>query len=183
MNNRGLIILIVIFIGLFVAVFLQNRQIEQSAQATPEPPMARVFPDLAVLDIQAIQIRDIRTEETFTIARDTNGQWIAPSIDGELRERAGTGIAQTIVLLPFTRTIEITDEINLADFGFDPFGYLLIQVLLSNGEEHVISIGNPLQQEPEFYILVDDTPVLYTAFRQPYDYLASLLDDPPIVEN
>lgn len=183
MNNRGLIILIVIFIGLFVAVFLQNRQIEQDAQATPEPPMSRVFPDLAVLDIQAIQVRDVRTEETFTIARDADGLWTAPAIDGELIERAGTGIAQTIVLLPFTRSIEITDEIDLADFGFDPFGYLLIQVLLSNGEEHVISIGDPLQREPEFYILVDQIPVLYTAFRQPYDYLASLLDDPPIVEN
>lgn len=180
MNNRSLLALIVIFIGLVIAIFLQNRSIEQAIAPTATPSFSRVFPDLAVLDIQAIQIRDLRTEESFTISRTQEGIWSV--INATVIEGAGTSIAQTIAFLPYSQEIPITDGINRAEFGFDPFGYIFIEILLLNGEHHVVAIGNPLQNSPEFYILVDDRPIIYTAFRQPYDELASLLDNPPIID-
>lgn len=181
MKNRGVLILIVIFIGLAVAVFLQNRSIENATTPTPTPRFTRVFPDLAVLDIQAIQIRDLRTEETFTISRTNEGIWSAPYINETLIEGAGTGIAQTVAFLPFTQEIPITDDLDPRDYGFDPFGYVFIEILLLNGEAHVVAIGNPLQTVGEFYLRVDDRPVIYTGIRQPYDDLAGLLDNPPLL--
>lgn len=181
MKNRGLLLLIVIFIGLAVALFVQNQSIKQATLPTATPQFTRVFPDLAVLDIQAIQVRDLRTDETFTIARTSDGTWTVPAINETLIQGAGTSIAQTIAFLPFTQEIPISDQLDPASYGFDPFGYVFIEILLLNGEEHVVAIGNPLQTAPEFYIRVDDRQIIYTAFRQPYDELASLLDNPPLV--
>ncbi|MBZ0277885.1 MAG: hypothetical protein K8I60_17185, partial [Anaerolineae bacterium] len=57
MNRRVLFILLGIFAVLIVFTILQNQSIKrQIAESTPIVSFLRVYPDMAVLDIQAVRM-------------------------------------------------------------------------------------------------------------------------------
>lgn len=183
-NRRTLGFLLVTFVALGILLIFQGSGGDQD-DAPPAPTGvfdARLFPELTVLEIVAIQLFDPARERSFTIARREGGLWEAVGVEGQLEPDAGTLIARTIVLLSYTNTFDPPADGNMQQFGLQPTASLFVQILLNNGQEHIVAIGNPLQDAPEFYALVNDRPEIYTVFRQPFDYLATVLTNPPVID-
>jgi hypothetical protein len=141
-------------------------------------PFYRLFPDMAVLDIAAIRLRSPETERVFTIARNAEGVWQAITPSGTLAEEAGSALARTISLLPYTSVSEAGAA--LSTYGFTPEGILSVEIVLVDGSGHGVAIGYRTPTATGYYALVDDDPMLYILDRAPIDYLISLLRNPPI---
>jgi len=185
MNGRNLMLLVVLFVVLAAIIYIQDNPPESgifsdAPTAQPTAVFTRVFPEMAVLDIQAIRLADPIGGATYTQARRTDGSWVALETEQPLNQNLATDIAQTMVLLPSLRTIQPTADDNLAQYGFRSSAQFLISILTTNGQEHVVAIGDPLQTGPEFYAIVDDEPEIYVIQRAPIDFLVSFLAAPPI---
>lgn len=193
MNRRMLFVLLLLFVVLAVIAVLQTRppQIQSwsdlealratvTAQGTPV--YSRVFPDMAVLDIQAVRLRDPNSEVEFLISRGEDGQWTAPNAaaDERLDTDTASNIARTVVLLYYERTLPLNDSIELETYGFNPNGNLFIEVLLNNGEGHAIAIGTLSGSRTVYYALADERQELYLLERAPIDYLITQLANPPL---
>lgn len=182
---RTLLVLAIVFVALVGVFFLQDQAINQSATPVPSPEptamLRRVFPDLQLTRIQAIRMFFPDTEREFVIARSGDGTWSAPGTDGTLDQEAAGLIGGTMVLLPYRRVFSIEDNTNLAQYGFDPSGDLWLQFITTDGEEHIVAIGNPAQDEtPTFYALVDDRKEIYLIERAPVDFLVRYFISPPV---
>jgi hypothetical protein len=179
MNRRGLLVLLLIFIGLIVAAVAQT-QIIPGPDTPPTPFLTRVFPDLSVLEIQAVRLREPASGQNLTISRDSSGSWISSFEDAALDADAASSIAQTIVLLPYQRTLPLTDETDLEEFGFQPTLSLGIEILLVNGTSHAVAVGGLSGSLVTYYALADDRPEVILIERAPIDYLLTLLRTPPL---
>lgn len=179
-SRRGLIALVLIFGGLTLVLLLQGEGNSRQPAPTSISDFARIFPELTVLDLAAIRVEDPINGDVFTIARDAGGTWIVPGSAAPLYPDAGTGIARITALLPYQRTLPIPEDGNLRQFGFRSQGNFSIQIILANGIQHFVLIGDALQTGPYFYALVDERSEIYIVQRAPIDFLASLLDAPPI---
>lgn len=192
MRNRiSPLILLAVFIVLAVLVSVTNQQTPPAIQtALPSPTAAgtempqgtllRVFPELRVLDIQAIQLDDLTSGREITFSRDTNGQWTAPGLEGELDETAVTNIARTLVLLPYARSINILTETDFADYGLSPRPQLLFQILNTDGSGHAVAVGALTDAENTYYALVDERDEIFIIERGPVDFLKTFILSPPI---
>ncbi len=192
MQRRSLLLLVAVFGILVVAVALQSNSPQAQQQPlqmlpTPSPEatvpsgtLLRIFPDLTVLDIQAIRLEDPLSGDQITLQRDSNGEWSAPDLDGELDTDAATAIARTIVLLPYERSINILSDTNMDDYGFGTQGQFLIQFVLTNQEGHGIIIGSEAESEPTYYALVDNRDEIFRIERGPIDFLNQFLKLPPV---
>lgn len=187
-NARTLIFFLALFVVLAAIVFLQENE-----EAPPPPPtptitpefefqgtLLRVFPELAVLDIQAVRLEDLTTDSQLTLARDDEGQWTAPGLEGELDTSAASSIARTIVLLPYGRSINILNNTEFSDYGFNPAGQMQIQVLKLDGSSHVIAVGGLTDSEASYYTLVDERDEIFEVERGPVDFLRNHILSPPI---
>lgn len=182
MKNRGLLILFAVFIALAAIIFLSDRgTIGGGNQATvPTAVFLRVYPDMAVLDILAIQLEDPVTGQTFAVARAQDGQWEGVGFSDPLNQELTSTIAASVVLLPYTRTIDLPTDGNLSQYGLGARPQFLVSVITADRQQHIVAVGNPLQSGPEFYALVDDREQLYVIQRSPIDYLAGFLSEPPL---
>lgn len=190
MNRRMLFVLLLVFVALAAVAMLQSRTpaapslaaLRATATAQGTPVYSRVFPDVAVLDIQAIRLRDPNSDVEFLISRSADGQWTAPDAAAEERldTDAASNIARTVVLLYYERTLPLADSANLAEYGFNPNGNLFVEVLLKNGEGHAVAIGALSGSRTVYYALVDDRQEIYLLERAPVDYLATQLAHPPL---
>ncbi|MBI5669161.1 MAG: hypothetical protein HZC41_14245 [Chloroflexi bacterium] len=190
MNRRVLLVLLLLFLALAAVAVLQTRpqpapslaSLRATVTAQGTPVYSRVFPDMAVLDIQAIRLRDPNSDIEFLISRGADGQWTAPDATADERLDTDTAsiIARTVVLLYYERTLPLTDSTNLREYGFNPNGNLFIEVLLRNGEGHAVAIGTLSGSRTVYYALVDDRQELYLLERAPVDYLAMQLAHPPL---
>lgn len=186
-NNRLFPLLLGTFIVLAIAAVVQNT-IGNSALPTPEQtesPLAsgtllRVFPDLAVLDIQAVRIDDPTADQSFTIVRDANGNWTAPEVTGTLDAGAASDIARTIILLPYGRSINILPDTDLSEYGIAPDPEYLISVILQSGDAHIIAVGKIADDDPIYYAVVDERDEILEVERGAIDFLTNFLDSPPV---
>lgn len=182
MRNRGLLLLFGVFILLAALLFLQDRGTigGGSNNAIPTAFLLRVYPEMTVLDIRAIRLEDPVSAQTLSLAKDESGNWESFEYTDPIDQNLATTIARSVVLLPYTRTIELSDNSDLAQYGFNN-PQLLISVQMMNGEGHAVVIGDALQTGPEFYALIDDREQLYVIQRSPIDYLVTFFADPPII--
>ncbi|MEQ8677610.1 MAG: DUF4340 domain-containing protein [Aggregatilineales bacterium] len=182
MRNRGLLVLFGVFLLLAALLVLQDRGTIGGGNNTAIPTafLLRVFPEMAVLDIQAIRLQNPASGQTLSLARDDFGNWESFEYSEALDQNLATTIARSVVLLPYTRTINLSEDTDIAQYGFDSPQFLL-SVQMVNGESHVVLVGDPLQTGPEFYALVDDREQLYVIQRSPIDYLVTFFADPPII--
>ena len=180
---RGFIVLLVVFVVMAAALYFQERDLEEEATATPVPTpyLQRVFPDMEVLRLQAVQLLDPNSGNDFILARGETGAWTTPGIEGTLDTDAATAIARTIVLLPYMDTFTLENNDNLSAYGF---GYFNIQFITAEAEEHVVAIGSPAPQpvagQSAFYALVDDRPEIYLIQRGAVSFLIEQFMNPPI---
>lgn len=179
MKSKSPLLLLVVFIGLVVLVLIQNNQQTQAPVTlpTPQPDRAltpttpgliRLFPDLSVLDIQAIRLEKTDSDNALTLQRDSNGQW---SSNSSLDAETATDIARTIVLMPYGSSINIISTTDLNAFGFGETDHLLIQFIKINGEGHGIITGNTDPDYPVYYALVDERDEIYRIERGAIDFL------------
>jgi hypothetical protein len=177
MNRRTIIILGIVFAALLIVTLIQNYQANQTP--AQDIGLERIFPEMAVLDIQAIQLRTPDEAHSFVTTRADDGTWTSPdAAQGTLNTDAATTIAQTIVLLSYQRTIQEPE--NLTELGFNPYGIFLIQVLMLNGEGHSIAVGGLTPTQDTYYVLVDERPDVYLVRREQLDYLMNYLLTPPV---
>lgn len=177
MNRRTLLILGLVF-GVLLAVTLVQNQLANQAAPTQDFQLLRIFPEMAVLDIQAIQLRTPDGNRSFTISRAEDGTWTAPGAEGTLNAEAASNIARSIVLMPYQRTVQASG--NLTEYGFQNGGILFIQALLANGEEHIVAVGGLTATGDTYYTLVDERPEVYLVERGAIDYLINYLLTPPV---
>ena len=190
MKRRGVFALLLLFVVLAVIATLQMRppaqpsleELRATATMLGTPIFSRIFPDMAVLDIQAIRLRDPDSNQEFLISRGTDGQWTAPNATEEERLDAHTAsnIARTVILLHYERTLPVENSTQLAEYGFNPNGNLFIEVLLESGEGHVVAIGTLSGSRTVYYALVDERQEIYLLERAPVDYLITQVTNPPL---
>ena len=191
MNSpRTLILLGVVFAGLVIFTILSGREPETQntipptpTEPTETPPsgsLLRVFPDMRVLDIQAIRIDDPINDRNFTLVRDEQGNWTAPDLDAELDDEQVRNIARTIVLLPYARSINIVPETDFEDYGLTQTPRLLLQILNLDGASHVIAVGNLIDSERAYYALVNERDEIFQVERGAIDFLRNFVLSPPI---
>lgn len=188
--RRRLVLLSGLFVLLLAAAFLQGRS--NTPQATPAaptaeetvtptlPPLLRVFPDMTVLDIQAIRIEDPNTSDSIILTRDASENWTSPGLEGQMDTTAASDIARTVVLIPYSRSINITSQTVLADYGFNPNGQLFVSLVMKNGEGHVLAIGALSEKDPIYYALLDERDEIFEVERGAVDFLKNFLLSPPL---
>ena len=135
---------------------------------------------MAVLDIQAIRLENPLTGATFTISRASDGTWTAPESDQTLDTDVATMIAQTIVLLPYEGIVTLTEDSDLDTYGFQSQPRLFVQVLMSNGDAHIVAIGEVTPSQAAFYALVDERNEVYLLDGRAVAYLLTTLESPPV---
>ncbi len=114
MNRRLFIILGVVFIALAAITILQNRPVPiQVPELNHFDSFLGRDLNMTVLDIQAIRLRNPKTEESFIISRDTNGNWTAPGSEGSLDTVTASNIAKTVVVMPYQQSVTLTDTTEL----------------------------------------------------------------------
>jgi hypothetical protein len=196
MNRRTLFILLIAFAALVVIALFQNRQFPNpGSEATLDPSIqpttnAAEFLSsytlmgktlgMTVEDIAAIRLRDPDSKKTFTLSRDSTGNWTAPDNPGKLDLTAASNIAKTVVLLPYESTIQVKPDTVLADFGFQPDGIFSIEIILRTNITHAILIGNLNPAGTSYYGLADDKKVIYVMERRAIDFLLVNLNKPPV---
>jgi hypothetical protein len=182
MNRRILLILGVVFIVLIAITYIQSHP--PSAPIPTEERFASFIGrdlNMVVLDIQAIRLRDPQSDKSFVISRDSSGNWTAPGSEGSLDTNTASNIAKTVVLMPYNQSVALEANADLAQYGFQPTGSLLVEIILNHTSDgHVIAIGGLSPDGLEYYVLVDDKPQVFLIERGPVDYLKSQLTKPPL---
>jgi len=182
-NRRTLFIMGVVFATLAIITVLQNQQISQvvlTPTAIATGTFQRVFPEMAVLDIQAIRLEAPQAGLDFTITRAEDGTWIAPESIQTLDEEVATALARTMVLLPYEQSMPLTEGLDLATYGFLPSPRLFIEMLLSNGDTHFVAVGSPTPSQAAFYALVDERDTIYLLEPHAIAFLVTMLESPPL---
>lgn len=194
-NRRTLIILATVFVSLLVAVILQGR-LQTNPTATAPPGVAltpvatpgelaelpRVFEDFRVADIMRLRLAEPNGEASLTLERSGDGSgWTAPDVDGELDPEAAQSIVGTVVLLPYLDIASASPETNLAEYGFVTSNTLAIsvEVVLVDGEQHMIFLGGRNPEGNGFYAIVDQREGFYILDARPIEFLRQQLRNPP----
>ncbi len=183
-------VLLILFALLAAAVALQNQHIvtptpwptitpTPAISPTPTGTLLRVFPDLAVLDIQAIRLQNIADGTEITLARDAAGNWTMPDTEQAVDSTGASAIARTLVLFPYAHSINILDDTKFSDYGFDPNPELLISILKTDGETHTIAVGNLMDSALAYYVLVDERDEIFLVERGAVDFLRNSIASPP----
>ncbi len=194
MRNRvSLIVMLLVFVVLAALAALTGQRSTSNSDtpATAEPEetpeatleagsLLRIFPDLRVLDIQAIRLEDITSGEQLTLVRDADGTWTAPDLEGTLDETAASNIARTLVLLPYAHSINILSDTEFEAYGLAPTPHLMFQILKADGESHVIAVGGLIDSDAAYYTLVDERDEIFQTERGAVDFLKNQIGAPPI---
>lgn len=184
--------LLALFVALAALALLQGRQPPPALPAAPTTTailalspiptgtLLRVFPELAVRDIQAIRLESAASAQPFTISRRPDGVWAAPDAAGTLDLDAASAIARTFALLPYGRSINIVPDTDLSAYGFTETPRLLFQLVLTDGSGHVIAVGGLTPDGSAYYALVDERDEIFLLERGPVDFLEGYIQSPPL---
>jgi len=174
-GRRTIVIFAVIFVVLAVIALLPTQP-----AAAPESPYAanRVFVNIGEELIQAIRLRNPSGVETFTLNRALDGTWTVPDSTGTLNVYVAELIARTMVLLPYSNTIQ--PESDLSVYGFVPTAGLGVEFVLNDGTTHAVVVGFRNPTETGYYAVVDNRQEIYILERAAVDFLISVLRNPPV---
>ncbi len=179
-NSRVLVALALVFVALAVLLAIQGAQPRTLSGATIVPTEQPVFSDVTLDTLQAIRLRSPETGQSLILSRSAEGEWTAPDLSGTLDATEADLIARTMVLLPFSRTLPLAADADMATYGFTPEGILSIELLLTDGGAHAVAVGFRTPTEQTYYALVDDRADLYLIERGAIDFLISRVKSPPV---
>ncbi|MEL6272874.1 MAG: hypothetical protein AAFR22_23920, partial [Chloroflexota bacterium] len=184
-GRRLLLTLGLVFVVLVGILLLQIGGVPQfGAQPTPDPfgDIQRVLTDFTVVDIQAVRIGSPNTGEEFLITRSSDGTWTAPDVAGTLDAEVATAIARTMVILPYSGTVPLQEDTELAQFGFvvqNPRA-VSVEILLVDGSTHALFFGGLTPLQDAFYAIVDEREQLYLVDPRAVEFLRLQLRNPPV---
>lgn len=179
-GRRTLFVLAAIFAVLLALTLLRARpQEQQAAPSLDDIPYESVFPDLSEGEIQAVRLQETQTGSFLTIVRGENGLWMAPDTPGVLDQDIANLIARTVAVLPVQNIFSMEGSPDLRDYGFNPDGNLLIQVVLNDGSQHGVVVGGISPSGNGVYALVDDQDSMYLLERAAIAFLVAQVETPP----
>jgi hypothetical protein len=170
--NRTVLILggiFIIFANLILLQRLAESQTEQRLLA--EVPGDPLIPGITRDDIQAVRIQVPGSEQSFTVARDGAGTWTAPGYTSAFEPAQGESIAVTVSLIPYYRRLENAVQGDRGTYGFTPLGSLLIQVVLRDGRQYAVAVGDLTPSGDTYYVILDRQPDVYIVERRAIDFL------------
>jgi len=188
MSRRTLVVLGGVFVMLLGIVFLQGSGIFSQPIVAPtptpgEPEAQTVFGgEFTAQEIAAIRVGNPASGEELLLVRGDDGAWTAPDLQGELDAETVAVIAGTMELLPYSGTVPITGETELAAFGLadNNRSVLSVQVLLANQEAHALLFGGLTPIQDAYYSIVDDRDLIYLIDPRPVEFLRLQLRNPPV---
>jgi hypothetical protein len=178
-------VLALLFAALLVIALAQSAIQQGQPLPTPVVSLRPVFDTFAIDDIFAIRLRDLETQQTYTIARGETA-WVFP--DAEQTDTAESGtpapadqntahtIARTIMLMPYEATQPLLSQAALAEFGLDA-PRLSIEIVLASGETHGVLVGSLNTAATAYYALIDDREPIYQLTRPAIDYLMVIVQN------
>ncbi|MCC6612091.1 MAG: hypothetical protein IT320_01370 [Anaerolineae bacterium] len=178
-GRRTFFVLAAIFAVLLVITLLRSPSQEPAAPSLEDLPFESVFPDLSEGQIQAVRLQELQNDSFFTIVRDASGQWAAPDTPGVLDQEIANLIARTVAVLPVQNIFSMEGNPDLREYGFDPEGNLLIQVVLVDGSQHGVVVGGISPSGNGVYALVDNQPSMYLLERAAIAFLVAQVETPP----
>jgi hypothetical protein len=141
-----------------------------------------IFPDLAAIELSAINLYDPATGTSMTLRRENDGRWIEETSGSEADPSFVNQLAQTIVRLSYRQATLLEADADLTAYGFAPGGRLFVEFIEADGTLHAVAIGDLLpDSEAGYYALVDDRPSLYVIPRGAADFLISQLQNTAII--
>ncbi len=173
-DRRLLVIFGAVFVVLVALVLLQSQPIEEPSPYADN----RVFSGFTNTDVQAVRLNSPGEGLTFVLNRAVDGTWTAPEASGTLNAPVADLIARTMILLPYTSTLQ--PESDLSVYGFVPIAGLTVEFVLTDGTTHGIVVGFRNPTETGYYAAVDDRVEIYILERAAVDFLISVLRNPPV---
>lgn len=191
-----LIVLVVAFVGLLGAVFLQGR-LQDGPVATPNTPVVvptpaatlssldglpPVFEDFRVGEIREIQLAEPNGNAVLRLERSVTGdEWTAPELEGDIDAEAAQLIAGTVVILPYLKIVPTSPQTDLSAFGFVNTNTeaLSVEVRLLDGTRHIVFLGGQTPDSNGFYAIVDEREGFYVLDARPIAFLRQQLRNPP----
>lgn len=192
--NRTLAVLGVVFIVLLGITYWQGsflseqfrQEVISAATSTAAnsrfDDLPRVFTSFNEADIAAVRLGHPPSGLSLTLNRNGQGNWETQEYDGAVEQDVITIISGTIVLLPYTRTLPIGEDTDLAQYGFvqdNPAGFT-IEIVLIDSTSHGLFVGNRTPDTESYYTLVDERDEIYLLDAEPIEFLQFQLTNPPI---
>jgi hypothetical protein len=188
MSGRTTAVLFIILLLLGGFLIWQNRREatqETAPEPTPVPGPVLMLPNTEMADVRRLSITRLATGETLNYLYDPNEEEPWQLAEGGERFQGGILDVHVPAFLGLrrTRTISITAETNLADFGLDPPAYE-IMIGLAEGEngriqEHTYFIGWRTVNDIAYYAqeqgVEDQIYILPSGF---ISNIINILDDP-----
>lgn len=187
MQNRNIIILGVLFVGLLVVAGLQTLPSRNSSPSapTPIPPtidpvrnqlrsIQRLFPNLTLADIQSIRLEEPATGSVLTLTRaeDDPSAWFALEYPQAVNAEAAELMAQTVAIMPYLHAFDNIQPAQYPEFGLSTSDVALFIFFIEQDEtQHAIAIGDATPDLEGHYALVDDRRELYVVDAAPVAYL------------
>lgn len=188
MNRRALFGLGIVFVLLLGVVVLQSQgvftRLSTPPTSTPNPLVQEsVFGGaFTVQDITAIRLGSPSVEQDLLLVRQGEGIWNAPDYDGTVDGETARLIAQTLVILPYSETVPMTDDTSLGAFGLaeNNVGALTVEILLRDETAHALFFGGLTPLQDGYYTLVDEHDDVYVVDPRAVEFLRVQLRNPPI---
>lgn len=179
-QQRMFIILVVILGVVMIAGALQSVLMNRPSSEAPvnqdEATINRVFDGWGANNVFAIQIYDPVAQVGLTITRNNEDLWQLVEFSGLLTQEEGDLAAASMAYFPQVRTLEEIEPDNYADFGLTQDDLtMLVSVILKDGSEHSVAVGDLTAAGDSFYALVDERPNLYIIEAGPVAFYTQLL--------
>jgi hypothetical protein len=144
----------------------------QALRANPK----RIFTDFEHSDIQALSILDPYTGATFSVVSTSNNQWESPEFGQIVTPEIAEQLTFSVAVLPALQTLEQITPAYYPDFGLtEADAYLVISLVLKNGTQHGMVIGDVTTDSLGHYTLVDDRETLYVLDARPIAFIVQIL--------
>lgn len=186
MKNRTLLVLAGIFIVLLIISVIQsNRVIAPTLNGTPgssnSPADAalnnpnRLFQDFGPTEVVGFSMLDPDTGATFSLLREGNA-WNSLEFGSGLDSSVAGSLVLTAAVLPYLEKVSDIQPENYGDFGLtQERAFLVLGIVLRNGGQHGVIIGDVAPGNTGHYALVDDRPEVYLLDARPIAYMVSYL--------
>ncbi|MCA9882093.1 MAG: hypothetical protein H6670_18195 [Anaerolineaceae bacterium] len=177
-QQRTLVILVAVLAIVLIAgalqTTLQNR-VEVAPTATPIEA-TYLFNGWGPNSVFAVNIYEPVAQVGLTITKNNDNLWELVEFSGMLTQEEGDVVAGSMAYFPVLRSLGALEMNRYNEFGLGQNDLtMIVSVILIDGTEHSIAVGDITATTDGFYALVDEDPTLYVVDARPIAYFTSLL--------
>lgn len=169
----GAVLALVLIIGI-AQTALQN---QPELEPTPTPnEMVTLFSGWGPKNVFAVNIYEPVAQVGLTVTRNNSGLWELVEFSGMLSQEEGDLVASTMAVFPVLRSLGTIEANRFDEYGLVQTDLtMILSVILKDGTEHSIAVGDLNATSDGFYALVDEDPTLYVVDARPIAYFTTLL--------